>query len=109
MELPILVQNDKHNYSHERCGEGLFEFVPDEEEDTGADYGYYEFACPTVGLKAELLEEPAAEEAANDSEEEIYEAAFALTVGELCCNESCKDSGYYSDDHILLMVIGYGL
>ena len=70
----------------------LLQLIPAPEEQGGTDDGGDDLTYPTVGSDSELLEEPTAEAAAHETQKEVDDATFALTIGEFCSNEACKDA-----------------
>ena len=62
------------------------------QDEGSADDGCAELSEKTTPLDAELLEEPAAEQTSEKTEDEIHDEAKASTLHQLACNETGKAS-----------------
>ena len=79
----------------------LRQLRPDPEHDDGTDGGRSDAAEPSwLPMDAEEVEQPLADDTADESEEEVDPAAFTFAAGDLAGNEPSKDSHYDCNNKI---------
>ena len=81
----------------------------DPEDDDGANHCTDEFSNPSCNADAQQAEQPAAEHAADDAQEEVDEQTFACAALQFACDETGQDAGDDTNDesfHSLMFLEG---
>jgi len=73
----------------------------DPEDNYCADNSADEFTEPVHGLNAEQAEQPAAEHAAHDAQEEVEKQTLACAALQLTCDETGQNAGDDTNDESL--------